>query len=451
MMKFIDNCLYHFESVCNACFEHLSGDEALTVSLSGEAQLYLRLNQARVRQTTTVEQGRYTLRYQTASRRLTLTFDVTGHVDRDRAIALSLLSQAREEVKVLPDDPFVVPVVDHGQSQEIHPGQLPTLTDLLAQIARESGTTDFSGLYAGGRQIRASRNSAGMRHVFATTSFCLDYSLFTRNAAGDNKAVKGQYAGHDWSPARFAVTLAADRQRLTLLERDSHAVTPGDYRAYFAPAAVDAMIHMFSWGGVSYSAWKKGDSALAQLIRGDTRLSPHFSLRENFDLGLSPRFNSLGEMAPAQLSVIEHGALQNLLVSSRSGQEYGVPANGADPGEGLRSADMANGNLSDSAILSTLGTGLFIGNLHYLNWSDHHSARITGMTRYACFWVEQGEIVAPIQDLRFDESLYRLFGTELEAVTDATETRMATDTYGQRAVGGSRVPGMLVGNVRFTL
>ena len=31
-------------------------------------------------------------------------------------------------------------------------------------------------------------------------------------------------------------------------------------------------------------------------------------------------------------------------------------------------------------------------NLHYLNWSDNIGGRITGMTRYACFWVENGEI-----------------------------------------------------------
>ncbi len=38
---------------------------------------------------------------------------------------------------------------------------------------------------------------------------------------------------------------------------------------------------------------------------------------------------------------------------------------------------------------------------------------ITGMTRYACFWVEKGEIVAPIENLRFDDYLYRFLGEGL--------------------------------------
>ncbi len=73
------------------------------------------------------------------------------------------------------------------------------------------------------------------------------------------------------------------------------------------------------------------------------------------------------------------------------------------------------------------------------------------MTRYACFWIERGEIVAPIRDLRFDESLYRMFGAELEAVTTSPVVMMETETYGQRSLGGSQVPGMLVRDFRFTL
>jgi predicted Zn-dependent protease len=139
------------------------------------------------------------------------------------------------------------------------------------------------------------------------------------------------------------------------------------------------------------------------------------------------------------------------MTSSRSAREYGVPGNAAESAEGLRSPDMATGLLAEADVLSMLGTGLYIGNLHYLNWSDIQHARITGMTRYACFWVENGRIVAPIRDLRFDESLYRVLGTELEAVGATAEWIMRTDTYNQRSLGGSRVPGILVRDFRFTL
>jgi hypothetical protein len=66
--------------------------------------------------------------------------------------------------------------------------------------------------------------------------------------------------------------------------------------------------------------------------------------------------------------------------------------------------------------------------------------------------VENGAIIAaPIRDLRFDESLYRIFGSELEALTATREIHIDTDTYHHRALGGSKAPGMLVRDFRFTL
>lgn len=93
-------------------------------------------------------------------------------------------------------------------------------------------------------------------------------------------------------------------------------------------------------------------------------------------------------------------------------------------------------------ILRTLDTGLYISNLHYLNWSDQNSRRITGMTRYACFWVESGQIKSPIQDLRFDETLYHFPESGLIGLTD---------TYEQRSVDGVKIPGLLVNDFNYTL
>jgi predicted Zn-dependent protease len=450
-MSFVPTTLEVFDALSEGCFARLSRGEELTLNLAAEDQLYLRLNNARVRQTTEVQQRRLTLKFQTNGRRVAYNFDLSGRLDPDLALALSLLDRARQETCVLPLDPFLTPVLDHGCSEEHHAGDLCPADTVVEQITRHAAGTDFTGLYAAGPQIRASRNNAGMRHVFSAQGFFLDHSLYTVNAAGENKAVKGLLAGAVWGEDALAGAMATARQRLERLRQDSRAIEPGEYRAYLAPAAVDALISMFSWGGVSYSAWKKGESALARWIEGETSFSPLFSVEEDYTLGLAPRFNSSGEMAPERLPVVASGRLGQLLTSTRSAREYGVEGNGAESSEGLRSPHMASGELAESDILASLDTGLYIANLHYLNWSDLHSARLTGMTRYACFWVEGGQLVAPIRDLRFDESLYRILGSELEAVTADSALLMDTDTYSQRSVGGSKVPGILVRNFRFTL
>jgi predicted Zn-dependent protease len=314
----------------------------------------------------------------------------------------------------------------------------------------------LNGLFASGPQIRAVRNSVGQDHWFSTETLFLDYSLFTFNALGENKAVKGLYADKVWDQERFLASIDACRNQLSLLKSPARLISPGEYRVYLAPPAIAEIIGMFSWGAVSYNAWKKGDSAIRRLIEGEACFSEKFSLKENFKLGLTPQFNSLGELPPVEVPIIEKGLLKNLLVSSRSAKEYGLTlSNAADPGgwfgEHLRSAEVAAGNLDEADILKSLGTGLYVSNLHYLNWSDVQNARITGMTRYACFWVENGEPVEPIRDLRFDESLYRIFGAELESLTRETHIIPATDTYHRRALGGRKIPGSLLRAFRFKL
>ena len=73
------------------------------------------------------------------------------------------------------------------------------------------------------------------------------------------------------------------------------------------------------------------------------------------------------------------------------------------------------------------------------------------MTRYACFWVENGQIIAPIENLRFDESLYNFWGTQLMALTQSVQFMPEVGSYGYRDLGGTLVPGMLVDNFAYTL
>ena len=54
---------------------------------------------------------------------------------------------------------------------------------------------------------------------------------------------------------------------------------------------------------------------------------------------------------------------------------------------------------------------------------------MTGMMRFATFWVENGEIVAPVNVMRFDDSVYRLLGRNLEVLTSKPEMIFSTDTY----------------------
>ena len=112
---------------------------------------------------------------------------------------------------------------------------------------------------------------------------------------------------------------------------------------------------------------------------------------------------------------------------------------------------VAPGSIPSDAVGEALGTGLYVGNLWYTNFSDRAACRTTGMTRFATFWMEDGDIVAPVNVLRFDDTAYHLLGDRLEGLTDTAEVLLDTATYGERSTDSARLPGALVGAMRFVL
>jgi predicted Zn-dependent protease len=435
-----------FNQLAELLLDDLQDKEHLSIELAGEQSHFMRLNAGKVRQSGLVTDANLNLRLMANQRTAYAEFPFTGDLAVDSAMGLAQLQRLRQDLPQFLEDPYIVLPENFGSSREAHTGQLLAPEEVPAAILPAVQGLDFIGIYAAGLMVRANRNSAGQNHWFATETFVLDYSLI----ASSEKAVKATLAGQTWDPQSYTDQIQQSVTQLQVLDHPVQKVKPGRHRTYFAPAATTELIGLLSWGGVSEASMRQGGSALAKLREGKS-LSPQLTLRENFGLGLVPRFNSLGEVAPAEVPILVAGQLVNTLVNARTAKEYQVQSNAANAYEGMRSPEVLPGTLRPEEILSQLGTGLYLSNLHYLNWSDRTGGRITGMTRYACFWVEQGEIVAPIQDLRFDDTLYSFLGPNLENLTATQEFIPCVDTYGARSLGGSLMPGLLVNDFIFTL
>ena len=436
-----------FDRLVNQLLNGLKEDEHLKLGLKGEQSQFVRFNGARVRQAGCVEDGQMSMTLMQNQRNGFRSFPLTGDWEVDKQQAELALTELRQEIPQLPEDPYLVLPQGTATSRENHAGKLLKPEAVASSLLAEMAGIDFTGFYAGGSLVRAYADSAGQKHWFGTEFFSVDYSLFTE----DGQAVKGTFAGNEWNNAAYSAKLAEAKNQLERLAQPPKSIPRGQYRTYLAPGAVAELLSMFSWGGVSEGSLQRGGSALALLQRGEKQFSPQFHITENFRQGLVPRFNEWGDIAPIELPLIQSGQLVNTLISSRTAKEYGKVANGATGSESLRSPEILPGHLPAADILKALDTGLYLSNLHYLNWSDRPTGRITGMTRYACFWVENGEIVAPIENLRFDESLYQCLGNNLIALTDFQEFIPEVGTYHYRDPGGMKVPGILTEAFTYTL
>ena len=437
----------HFSQLNSAVMAELREGEHLGLSCSGEQSLFLRLNQARVRQSGMVSEGRLGFNLVFNDRRVTGSISLSGHLPTDLDAAMEELSRLRTEVVQLPADPYLV-IPDSGEiSSESHRGSLLSAEESVEALLPPMQGADVAGILASGAIYKGSANSSGGSHWFETDSYSLDISLITPR----EKMVKATLAGSGWNQSEYEAFMLDSRHKMELMQKPAMRIEPGNYRTFIAPAGVSDILQMFSWHGLSEAAIRQGESAFGKMRNQGAVLSPLFSIAEDFSDGRVPRFNDNGEMAPERIELIAAGKLKNTLASSRTAKEYGVPGNNAVEEEYLRSAVMATGDLAEEDILEALGTGVYLSNLHYLNWSDMIGGGITGMTRYACFWVENGQITAPIENMRFDDSIYRFLGENLEAVTSVARVNPEVGTYDGREFSATTCPGILLKSFALTL
>ena len=73
------------------------------------------------------------------------------------------------------------------------------------------------------------------------------------------------------------------------------------------------------------------------------------------------------------------------------------------------------------------------------------------MTRFGWFVVENGKLTAPINTMRFDDSVYSMLVENLVGLTANRELLIDSGTYEERSTSSSRLPGAIVNKFKMTL
>jgi predicted Zn-dependent protease len=436
----------NFKALVEWLKQAITDNEQFQLGYADEASEFVRFNHAKVRQAGQVQQASLHLKLINDGRHADLGITLAGEPALDRQRLADGLQQLRETLPLLPQDPYLLLNHNAWQSSNEQAQPLPELAQVLEDISRAAEGVDLVGFYAAGPISRGFASSSGAFGWHQANSFNFDFSLFHANG----EAVKASYAGHTWDSREFAARFQQAREQLEFLGRPLHKLAPGQYRAYLAPAALEEIIDLITWGGFSAQAIASKSSALQKLYAGEQSLSPLVTVSEQISGSLSEAFSSEG-YPRGDVTLINAGKAAGELINSRSAAEYGLSTNGASSDEAPSALQMAAGSLAQADILKQLGTGLYISNLWYLNYSDLPAARLTGMTRFATFWVEDGEIKAPVSTMRFDDSVYSLLGSQLEALTAERELLLSASTYDQRNTSSNLLPGALVNRLTLTL
>ena len=437
-----------------ALFAQVQAGEELTLAYQGETSDFIRFNEGRVRQAGTVEQHAVSLALSRGARVARAALTLTGEAKQDAVLLSRWLERLRAAVPALPEDPYrLFPEHEPSGAAEAV-ASLPDPREVVVRVGETFGAGQrggaagaFVGIYAAGALRSGFASTRGQRNWHASSNFHLDWSLHDPEA----RAVKSMYAGTHWNAAAFEAHCAQAQLEYAALAHPGHATPRGAYRAYLTPAALLELVDMVCLSGFGLRAQRTKQTPLLHLVEGQETLSALVHVAEDAASGAAPPFQADGFARQPRVDLIEAGRHKGNLVSPRSAREFGETSTGAETNEIPQSLTMAPGTLPTHDILRRLGTGIYVGNLFYVNFSDRMACRTTGMTRFGTFWVEGGEIRAPIPAMRFDESIYRVLGERLVDLTDTAEYLPNGSTYLARSRRTRRLPGALVEDFTLTL
>jgi predicted Zn-dependent protease len=437
----------YFHDVAAIVTSVLRGDEVHLTNFYAEDSDFVRFNQGRIRQAGAVEMRSLAVDLVRGRRHAAGSVSLGGDLEIDRPRIARLVESLRERCALVPEDPYLLYATDlHSTSRAVE-NRLPQSAQAVTEIRDAARGRDLVGIYAAGGIYNGFANSLGQRNWCANSSFNLDWS-FVHSA---DRAAAANYAGFEWSPGAFRRKVDLALEQLAVLSQPSRSVPPGRYRVYLAPAALADFLGLLGWGAFGLRAHRTKTTPLLRMIEEGEHLDPRVRLVENSRDGLAAGFQEEGFLRPDAVPLIERGAYAECLASPRSAAEYGVPTNGASASEMPQSLDVAPGEVALDRVLATLDDGIYVGNVWYLNYSDRVACRTTGMTRFATFWVENGALAAPLEVMRFDETLYRMLGANLIGLTAEREWIVDPSTYSQRSTATTRLPGALIADFTLTL
>ena len=228
------------------------------------------------------------------------------------------------------------------------------------------------------------------------------------------------------------------------------ALPPGEYPVVLEEPAVATLIEMLASMGFSARAVLENRSFFCNRF-GQKMVSDLVTI---YDDALHPKtlpmpFDFEG-VPKTKVYFFRKGVAEGVVHDSRTAKLMGTKSTGhaLPPGAGLSPMPthlvMEPGKASDEELLSGISRGLLVTRFHYARTVDPMRGIMTMMTRDGTFLMEEGKIVAAVEDLRVTESglralsLVQVVGKDLRLIT------------GGEAFGATLVPKLRIEKFAFT-
>ena len=248
-----------------------------------------------------------------------------------------------------------------------------------------------------------------------------------------------------------AVAIGAAAVDKAVKSRSPASLDPGTYPVVLEPNAVATLVGFLAWtgfGGRDYIEGRSCFSGRAGEKVADESISIWDDAKADGMLGVGFDFEGVPKQ---RVELIRDGVFIDAVYDRRTAKQA-ERADGST-GHGLPSPNpqgpfplhlfIANGDATIEDMVAATDRGLLVTRFHYANVVNPMESSITGMTRDGTFLIEKGEVVGPVKNFRFTQSILGALST---VTMIGAETELASEFF----FSASRVPALKIESFNFS-
>jgi len=380
----------------------------------------------------------------------------------DDASLEKVVRRAEELAKLAPENPeFVEPLPPQTYGPESKTWVDATANispDFRAKVAAESinpaAAKDITaaGFLEDTRGFSAMMNSKGLYAYNRATGVDFTVTMRTNDGTGSGWVARN-FNDVSKLNTNEASQIAIEK---ALQSRNAKAIEPGKYTVILEPNAAADLINLMFGGfnartaeeGRSFMSKKGGGTKLGEKIV-DERVSIYTDPwneevpASNWAGGGGGGGGGFGGgggsgdgLPRKKMDLIKNGVVSNLLYD-----RYWAQHKGTEPTPSPANRIMEGGNASLEDMIKDTRKGVLVTRFWYIRAVDPQTLLFTGLTRDGTFYIENGKILYPIKNFRFNESP-TLMLNNLETLGKPMRVR----GFG----GGSLIPAMKVRDFTFS-
>ncbi len=270
--------------------------------------------------------------------------------------------------------------------------------------AKENKLT-ASGAYAHDISEYAVANSLGVWAYHAGSSCNLSTIVLGENSSGFGADVARDTKGVN------AEEVASVAVKKTLESIDPQDIEPGEYEVILEPQAVSEMMAFFQWYAPNARIYHEQASPLSGKL-GQKVFGENITLIDDpFHPEVFPMPFDFEGYPKKKLTIVEKGVLQNIAYDSYNAAKYKAENTGhALPAPNTLGPIplhlyIKEGDKTREQMIKSVKKGLLVTRLWYVRVLNPKALNVTGMTRDGTFLIENGQIVKPVKNLRFNQSI----------------------------------------------